>query len=138
MSPNVRYTREPMGINFLANMLPRISKAAGTGTVYTNHCLRSTTVQKLSDAGLEGREIVSVTGHKCVSSLQSYWHPDYDARRKWSNVLAGNKRTSCAESTPPPPVPPAKRSCTGNMQQFFFNNCTILGDKQININREGH
>ena len=121
-----------MGKNYLAAMLPRICKAVGTTTIYTNHCLRSTVVHKLSDAGLEAREIMSVTGHKSESSLQSYWHPNYGDRRNWSNILAGKKRTSCAESAPS--LPP-KRSSTNKAEQYF-NNCTILGDIQINVNKD--
>ena len=57
-----RYLKRPLGVNYLANMLPQICKLAETTVCYTNHCLRATTIQKLSDAGLESKEIMSVTG----------------------------------------------------------------------------
>ncbi len=60
---SVWYTPAPLGINKLAQILPEMCKEAGTQAVYTNHSLRATAVQKLSDAGLEAREIVTVGGH---------------------------------------------------------------------------
>lgn len=121
-----------MGVNFLSSMLPRICKAAGTETIYTNHCLRSTVVQKLSDAGLEAREIISITGHKCESSLQSYWCPNYNERRCWSNILASDTAKNKRVQKPESPLT-VKRSA--NMFDPFFSNCTINGDVQINVTK---
>ena len=123
-----------MGVNYLATMLPRICKAAGT-KIYTNHCLRSTLVQFLSNAGLEAREIMSLSGHKSENSLQSYWAPNRNERQRWSNILAG-EGTSNTE-------PPAKRARVvgsdvirdeGDMRNVFHG-CPISGDIQININK---
>ncbi|KAL2095793.1 hypothetical protein ACEWY4_007941 [Coilia grayii] len=127
---DVWYTREPMGMNFLGRMLSRICKAVRTSTIYTNHCLRSTTVQKLYNAGLEAREIMSVTSHRNESSLQSYCHPNYTDRRQWSNTLAFGsvlKRALCPDSNSPVPA--------NKMFELFLSNCTINGDIQINVKK---
>ncbi|XP_053338834.1 uncharacterized protein LOC128510512 isoform X1 [Clarias gariepinus] len=57
------YTSVPLGVNQLSQMLPKICKEAGIHTTYTNHSLRATAVQKLSDAGHEAREIMALSGH---------------------------------------------------------------------------
>ncbi|XP_056101432.1 uncharacterized protein LOC130080159 [Rhinichthys klamathensis goyatoka] len=136
LSKCVWYTREPMGVNYLATMLQRICKAAGTSKVYTNHCLRSTMVQRLSDAGLESREIMSVSGHKCESSLQSYWRPNLKQRKHWSDILAATENT--ADSAEPQLKRTALNITTVEpieMRQIF-NACTINGDVQINLNKQ--
>ncbi len=66
---------ELMAVNYLGSMLSRICKEAGLSVIYTNHCIRSTAIQKLAEAALEAREIMSVSGHKSESSRHSYWAP---------------------------------------------------------------
>ena len=39
---------------------------------YTNHCLRSTSIGILDAGGLEGRQIIRITGHKSEGSIKSY------------------------------------------------------------------
>ncbi|XP_056594776.1 zinc finger MYM-type protein 4-like isoform X1 [Triplophysa dalaica] len=53
------YTALPLGVNNLSQMLPRICKEAGTLTTYTNHSLRLTALQKLT----ESRQIMTVCVH---------------------------------------------------------------------------
>ena len=49
-----------------------LSKAAQLSQVYTNHCLRATTVRHLKEAGVEDRTICEVSGHKNPASLAAY------------------------------------------------------------------
>ena len=127
---SIWYTSEPMGVNYLAALLPKICIAAGT-TTYTNHSIRTTTVQKLANAGLEEREIMSVSGHRCEGSLYSYWHPSLTDRKHWSNILAKNKENTAAPSTPKRLKQGSRSSSTDSDR--YFNQCTIQGNVQINV-----
>ncbi|XP_041713026.1 uncharacterized protein LOC121546074 [Coregonus clupeaformis] len=127
---SIWYTLEPMGVNYLAALLPKICRATGS-TTYTNHSIRTTTVQKLANADLEAREIMSVSGHWCKASRHSYWRPLLTDRKRWSNILAKNKENTAAASTPKRLKQGSRSSSTDSDR--YFNQCTIQGNVQINV-----
>ncbi|XP_041337667.1 activating transcription factor 7-interacting protein 1 isoform X3 [Pyrgilauda ruficollis] len=86
----VWYKREPMGVNYLGTMMPRISVAARLSQRYTNHSLRTTTIQLLCEAGLGPREIMAVTGHRSESAIRHYWGPAEVRYRAWSDRMENN------------------------------------------------
>ena len=107
----VWYSLEPLGVNTLGSMMSRISEEAGTAVRYTNHCVRSTCIQRLAEAGLEAREIMAVSGHRNESSLRSYWAPSLENRKIWSSALfAGPKpaQKRALDDTTPTPIAPKK------------------------------
>jgi hypothetical protein len=53
-------------------MTADISKAAKLSRVYTNHCIRATCITLLSEAGFEGRHIISLSGHRSEEIIKSY------------------------------------------------------------------
>ena len=52
--------------------MKRISEQAHLSTLYTNHCLRATTIVHPKEAGVEDRKICEISGHKNPASLTAY------------------------------------------------------------------
>nr|XP_055042974.1 uncharacterized protein LOC129429980 isoform X2 [Misgurnus anguillicaudatus] len=68
-SDDIWYSTVPLGVNQLSQMLSRMCIEAGTQSHYTNHSIRATAIQKLSDAGLQAREIIAISGHRNLSEI---------------------------------------------------------------------
>ena len=84
------YTKEVIGKNTLASIMKEISKKAGLSQIYTNHCVRASTVTHLYQAGVNTQQICSITKHKNESTLSHYISSTSDDRvsRLLSNSLA--------------------------------------------------
>lgn len=83
------YTKCPLGHNKIGDFMKTISKRLNLSQVYTNHCIRATCVNILAENGVEARNIMRITGHRCESSLRSYNHDASDSQKKqMSNILA--------------------------------------------------
>ncbi|XP_051542800.1 uncharacterized protein zgc:174877 isoform X7 [Myxocyprinus asiaticus] len=46
VTDDIWYTAVPLGVNLLSQMLPKICKKAGTRSIYTNHSMRVTAIQR--------------------------------------------------------------------------------------------
>ena len=64
---------QPMGVNKLNTLMRDCAKATGLGTDkrITNHSARKTLVQKLRDSDVPPTEIVQITGHKNLHSINN-------------------------------------------------------------------
>jgi hypothetical protein len=67
-----RYSCMARGKNHLGGVMRELSEEAGLSQIYTNHCVRATVCTMLDAEGVPAREIMDVTGHKSVSSLDHY------------------------------------------------------------------
>ena len=54
------------------SMMRNLSENAGLSMPYTNHCVRATSIVHMREAGIQDRQIASVTGHKNIQSLVAY------------------------------------------------------------------
>ncbi|XP_069461384.1 uncharacterized protein KIAA1958-like isoform X2 [Ambystoma mexicanum] len=121
-STPIWYENRPLGKNTLGGMMSALSKEANLSRIYTNHSIRATSIQILSDAGLETREIMTLTGHKKDSSVRAYWAPTETQRKTWSHLLTLAGTT--AENSETIGMP----STSGNELRLpNFVHCRILG-----------
>ena len=65
------FKAQPMGVNKLNNIMKDMPQAAGISGK-TNHSGRKTLVQKLQDSGVSPNQIIQITGHKNVQSVNNY------------------------------------------------------------------
>ena len=87
-------SKQVLGKTLLGNMMVRISKVAGLSKIYTNHCIRSTYVTALKDAGFKNDEICAITGHKDERSIARYDKRKCDrVLQKLSTSVIKNRRT---------------------------------------------
>ena len=80
-------------LNQWAKTLSNIMKTTVAGTSleeshkkFTNHSARKTTVSKLKKANVERSDIVKVTGHRSVQSLDDYDEADEEEQRRLSSA----------------------------------------------------
>ncbi|CAB4021571.1 Lactadherin [Paramuricea clavata] len=87
-SDSVWHENWPLGVNKLGVMMREISEEAELSSIYTNHCVRATAIALWSDAGLENRHIMAVSGHRNEQSLNSYTsRPSSTQLRQSSDIL---------------------------------------------------
>ncbi|CAH3038482.1 unnamed protein product [Porites lobata] len=142
-----------MGVNMISNMMK--TTVAGTSLEeslkkFTNHSARKTTVSKLKKANVERSDIVKVTGHQSVQSLDDYDEADEEEQRRLSSAiskrnyenpmpvphtLAGPSMTATKENQFPPSlsgfqaqnfsVNPTMMRCQEQTMINTFNNCQV-------------
>ena len=69
-------------------MMKLIGKEAKLSRQYTNHSIRATAITVLNSKGVEGRDIMSVSGHRSINSLQSYCKTTDSRKRDMSQILS--------------------------------------------------
>jgi hypothetical protein len=153
----VWYENKPLGIHKIDSMMKNISEDAKLSIVYTNHCLRATASTILGNAGVEGRQICSVTGHKNLQSLTSYIRqPTLEQRKNMCDILHNYGRSVEEDATKAPVVRPSctiskppesgmisgsstqvstaiSTSIASNSTESLFSGAQFLGDTTINV-----
>ncbi|KAJ8300406.1 hypothetical protein KUTeg_021925, partial [Tegillarca granosa] len=84
----VWYKCQPLGKNYIGGMVKTMAeKAQITDKRLTNHSGRKTTVTRLLDQGFQAAEVMSLTGHKNVQSINNYNTVSEAKQRKMSETL---------------------------------------------------
>ena len=69
--PGKWFKSQPVGVNKLNILMKEMTETAGI-SVKTNHSARKTLVQKLQDNDVPPNQIVQITGHKNLQSVNNY------------------------------------------------------------------
>lgn len=75
-----------LGKNTLGDKMKTLSSKAKLSRVYTNHCLRATSITLLD--GYEARHVMAISGHKSESSIRSYARTSSEQKAKMALTLA--------------------------------------------------
>lgn len=83
---NEWYENKPIEKNMLGSFMATQAKLS---EVYTNHCIRATTITELNREGFNDRDIIAVSGHRSTTALKSYVSDtSLETKRKMSDVLS--------------------------------------------------
>lgn len=83
----VWFKNQPLGEHSLGNMMKDMAEKAKLPGRKTNHSGRKTTVKRLKEANFENTDIIQVTGHKNVQSLNSYCTVPRKIMKRMSETL---------------------------------------------------
>lgn len=88
-SAEIWFANSPIGVYKLGDMMKEISLAASLSKVYTNHCVKSTTISALDEAGIPIHRIMQTSGDRSESSVMSYCdRQSLEKYKESSNILA--------------------------------------------------
>ena len=82
------YYNAPVGEKTLNKFMKNLSVKTGLSQVYTNHSCRTTGATILSKCGFNNAQVMSVTGHKSVSSLAQYQRVSSEEKLNMGTALS--------------------------------------------------
>lgn len=125
---NIWYSDRPVKKYQFSKFMCDISKNAKCKQRYTAHCLRASSIQALSDAGIELRHIMFMSGHRNEVSIRSY------ARKCSGNQKLAISKTlsSLASASDGGAGPSYHDDQASEVHTCFKNRCSKTNHKCIN------
>ena len=134
----VWFDARPIGANKLDGMMKNISEEAKLSKMYTNHSVRATAITLWSNAGVQNRHIMAISGHRSEQSLTHYnTQPSASQLRTCSEVLLRSLTSNRSESLAVTAINIQKEvqensivmstatEKTTSGFEALFNNCTV-------------
>ena len=84
------FKRNPVGVNKLGSMMKRMVQQAGLNPdkKLSNHSARKYLIQKLNDNNVPANQIMQISGHKNIASINNYSHINENQHRQIFNCSA--------------------------------------------------
>ena len=93
------FTKQVIGKNTIGNIAKQMALQAGLSEARTNHSGRKTAIQTLLHAGIPPTDVMQLTGHKNVQSLNSYSKLSNDQQHSISNLLSNSLSVQLSNKT---------------------------------------
>lgn len=126
------------GEHWLGDFMKTLSKKLKLSKMYTNHCIRCTTITIGKEKGLTNQEIALLTGHKDAASIDGYDRPSDSRKRRIASVLSNNEPNNQKRHEDEPEETITRTVNTEQVNQMMnmvaqstgntiqiFNNCTV-------------
>ena len=96
------YKCQPLGVNKLNTIMPRMAQEAKLVGHFTNHSVRKTMCTQLLHAGVTPNTIAQLSGHKNVASVNNYAIASKDMQKDMCKILCNTNDRSNAALVPYP------------------------------------
>lgn len=95
------FKRQPIGVNKLGSIMKRMTTSAGIvgEKKLTNHSARKHLVQKLSENNVPANQIMQITGHKNIQSINNYSSLNEIQHRNISSILSNPTAPQCSSGS---------------------------------------
>lgn len=144
------FKKQIVGISKFSGIMPKMIKEAGitSDKRLTNTSARKHLLTKLADHNIPDRQIVQISGHKNISSINHYAQMSRKRQSEISNIMSGNNNSNnsakslCTSksntefSTQPSTCNISTTSRTVPAYFSFLNNCTINGAITITMSSD--
>lgn len=85
------YKNQNLGINKIASIMKQLCSIGNIQGRKTNHGLRRHTIRQLKRAKVDSLNIIQLTGHRNLQSLNEYDDCDLDMQKEMSNAISAKK-----------------------------------------------
>ena len=112
------FKRQPVGVNKLSSIMKRMARCVGLQHGhFTNHSARKYLVQKLSDNHVSPNEIIQISGHRNLPSINSYSQISETYHREISTLITCTERPQSTAMSLTPTVPSRRNGPRAQEQQ---------------------
>ncbi|KAJ8311024.1 hypothetical protein KUTeg_011425 [Tegillarca granosa] len=125
------YCNRAVGKDTLGKFMPELSRKCSLSQIYTNHSVRTTGVTILTKRNFSAAQIMSLTGHRSVSSLAIYHRVSDDER-----VQMGQAITSAIRG--PNKMPALSSSSSSTSLGLELSNLPVIQTNETGAASDGY
>ena len=119
------YKRQRMGKNKLGEIMKAMAKRGDLKGNKTNHSVRKTMITTLARNAIPETQIMQLSGHRNIQSLNSYKKATLSQQREMSHLLSTGRKESTGSVTTGNPITDNVPPRTNLFQGAHFTGCTL-------------